>query len=300
MMPLNQSFVVPAVRPPVTVLAAIERDRRIADSLQSVLLRSQPREALPGVSVETFYAAALDEASVGGDSVDAFPLTGDRIALVVADASGKGLDAAERIAEVRFALRAFLREHDDPCRALASLNDSICASQYLCKRDSGSFVTLTLVVLDQRTGALTCLCAGGEPPLVLASTGTVRPIPTRGPALGLYAGLSYEASQAHLQPGDTVLLATDGITEARQYFPATLAGASGSSFLGMEGLVRLVRRAARTGPPCLLSPLRHLGQTVFEGARAFAGGSFHDDACLLVARRDCPVSPRALPERISP
>ncbi|MBC7804567.1 MAG: serine/threonine-protein phosphatase [Akkermansiaceae bacterium] len=261
-----------------------ERERRIAESLQ-LLLRSHLRQTLPGLAVETFYEAALDEASIGGDSFDAFPLDGNRTALIVADASGKGLEAAERIAEVRFALREFLREHPDPCTALACLNDFVCASQNLGGRDSGTFVTMTLVILGNATGEMTCLCAGGEPPLVLRSRGTVKAVPVRGTAIGLYPGLSYKSAGVRLEAGDIVLLATDGVTEARHFSPGGGGphGSQGSSFLGLEGLARLARKVCASGRS---APLLQIGRTIFEGARAFGGGAFRDDAYLLIARRE--------------
>jgi sigma-B regulation protein RsbU (phosphoserine phosphatase) len=279
--------------------ASVERDHRIAESLQRVLLRTHPQETLPGLSVEAFYEAARDEAEVGGDSFDAFPLTGGRIALCVADASGKGLDAAERVAEVRFALRAFLREHDDPCQALACLNDFVCTSQHLGGRDDGTFITLSLVVLDSVSGEITCLCAGGEPPLTLRFCGTAERIPILGTALGLCAGLSYEAARCHLAPGDTVLLATDGITEARHFLPGNPVGSRRSAFLGAEGLLQLARQVGKASPPLPAPSLHQIGRKIFEGARAFAGGAFHDDACLLLARRETPLTVRVPSERFS-
>jgi sigma-B regulation protein RsbU (phosphoserine phosphatase) len=262
----------------------------MSESLQRLLLGAHPEEVLPGISVASFFEAALDEAAVGGDSCDAFPLTRDRIALWVADASGKGLAAAERIAEVRFALRAFLREHDDPCRAVACLNDYVCASQRLGRRDCAAFVTLTLVVLNNTTGDTQCLCAGGEPPLALRSCGAVESISASGTALGLHPRLSYEAGRNRLAAGDAVLLVTDGITEARHLRRGTQSGAQESSFLGLDGLARLARRAGQDPP----FSLHQWGQRIFESARAFADDAFHDDACLLIARRE-PFFSSALP-----
>ncbi|MBC7806442.1 MAG: serine/threonine-protein phosphatase [Akkermansiaceae bacterium] len=262
-----------------------ETAHRAAESLHRILLRLSPRETLPDLTVETFYAAVLAEASIGGDSCDAFPLTGGRTVLTVSDASGKGLDAAERIAEVRFALRAFLREHDDPRTALACLNNFVCTSQHLGGRDSGAFVTLTLVLLDNDTGAMTCLCAGGEPPLVVRNRGEVETVTIRGTALGLHPNLTYDTAESRLDSGDTVLLATDGITEARHFFPSTPAGSRGSSFLGTEGLGRLARRYWKDCMPNVSETVPELGRAIFEGVRTFAGGAFHDDACLLIARR---------------
>ncbi len=257
-----------------------QRAHRIAQSLQHVLLRTQPREALPGLSLETFYDAALDEAIVGGDSFDAFLLDNAKVVLVVTDASGKGLAAAERIAEIRFALRAFLREHDDPERALSCLNDFVCDAQRLGWRDDTAFATLTLLIMDSTSGETSCLCAGGEPPLVLRASGEMEVVQICGSALGLAPRQGYTSALLFLSPGDCVLLATDGITEARRLAQSGPAGARTGPFLGLAGVAHLAAQAQ--GP---MVSLHQIGHSIFEGARRFAGGSFHDDACLLIGRR---------------
>jgi len=228
---------------------------------------------------------------VGGDSFDAYALSGSRVALVVADASGKGLAAAERVAEIRFAIRAFLHEHRDPKHALSRLNDFVCEVQRLGLRDDGAFATLTLVILDCTTGKAVCLCAGGEPPMALRKDGFVEVIEISGPALGLFADQRYDAATVFLEEGDTILLATDGLTEARRFLHEGSLGSRSGPFLGLEGLASLAIEAHHTQarsihPPAVAASLRHLGRSVFEGARNFAGGTFHDDVCLLVARRD--------------
>ena len=279
-----------AAASPVTEAPAFAgpRDRRIAESLQRVLLRPHPREALPGFCVEAFHEAVLDEAAVGGDSCDAFALAGGRVALVVADASGKGLAAAERVAEIRFALRAFLREHADPSLALSCLNDFVCDVQRLGRRNDSTFATLTLAVLNGTSGEMACLCAGGEPPLVLRADGEVEVVQVCGAALGLFPAQGYAVVSLHLKANDAVLLVTDGLTEARRLeargLDADRVGRTGA-FLGLEGLAHLAAQAQDTAQNPS-PPLPLIGRAVFEGARTFSGGSFHDDACLLVARRE--------------
>lgn len=280
---LNDPALVPTTLGPDTSHAreqAHERDHRIAESLQRVLLRTQPKESLPGVSAEAWYEAALGEAKVGGDSCDVFALAGERVALAVADASGKGLAAAERVAEIRFALRAFLREHTDPGRALSCLNDFVCDAQRLGRRDNSTFATLTLAVLHGASGELTCLCAGGEPPLVLRADGTVEAVQICGAALGLFPSQGYAAAGLRLEAGDAVLLTTDGLTEARRLGSGGPGNARTGPFLGLAGVAQLASEAQDPA-----APLRQIGRSIFEGARCFAGGSFHDDACLLIGRR---------------
>ena len=95
--------------------AALAKERHVAETLQRTILEDVPEDRFPGLAVASCYAAAWQEARIGGDFYDAFALEGGRAAFVVGDASGKGLEAAVRTAEVKFALRAFL--HQDPTPA---------------------------------------------------------------------------------------------------------------------------------------------------------------------------------------
>ena len=258
-----------------------KRAHRIAESLQRVLQQMSPKETLPGVCAEAFYEAALTEATVGGDSCDAFALTGSRTALVVADASGKGLAAAERIAEIRFALRAFLREHADPAQALSCLNNFVCDTQRLGQRDDSTFATLTLAIIEGASGETTCYCAGGEPPLLLRAGGSVEPVLVGGAALGLCPSQSYETAFTHLGKGDSVLLFTDGMTEARRLSLGSSAVTRTGAFLGLDGLSCLARQAWKPE-----ASLRQISEAIFESVRHFSGGSFRDDVCLLAGRKE--------------
>jgi len=239
-----------------------DRNCRIAESLQQVVMRTFPGETVPGIHLATYYKAALEEATVGGDTCDAFLLTGGRVALVVADASGKGLAAAERVAEIRFALRAFLREHSDPERALSCLNDFVYNdfvydTQRLGRRGDSTFATLTLVVLNEVSGKAVCFCAGGEPPRVLRADGSVEVVQICGAALGLLPGQRYAAATLRLERSDTVLLTTDGLTEARQ---VNLIGSRVGPFFGIEGLIQLTLPARG----CTAS-LCQIGRLIFDG-----------------------------------
>ncbi len=102
--------------------AAAAKNERIAETLQRSMLQSVPAGKFPGVTVETLYVSALIEAEVGGDFFDAFFLTENKVAFVVGDVSGKGLIAAGRTAEVKYALRAFLHGYPAPETAIAHLN----------------------------------------------------------------------------------------------------------------------------------------------------------------------------------
>ncbi len=249
--------------------AGYERERRIAETLQQTLLHTPPLKAYPNLSIETFYEAASDEAAIGGDFSDAFSYDSGRIALVVGDISGKGLAAAALIAEVKYALRVILRDAQRAETALMRLNNFVCEAQ-----EQGDFagdhqVVLSVALFDPGTGSLSYVTAGGEPLLLLRADGSAEAVGTNGLLLGVQREIPYAASEARLDPGDTLLIVTDGLTEARR----------DGQFFEFESLQA---QAVQLLPG---ETLREFGQSVIESVRTWAGGAFHDDVCLLLARR---------------
>ena len=249
--------------------AAAERNERIAETLQRSMLEASPAGRFSGLAVETLYQAALNEAEVGGDFFDAFALNGRKVALVIGDVSGKGLMAAGRTAEVKYALRAFLHEYQAPEIALAQLNDFICETHRHDTENKEAFIILALAVVDTATGEASFSAAGAEPTLVLRANGTAEQVVIIGSPLGIQPEQTYTAVPLLLASGETVLMATDGITEARR----------GHAFLGIEGMAAL---AVKAGPTV---SLLELSQAIYGAARDFAGGDLRDDVCLLLARR---------------
>ena len=251
-------------------LAALyEREHRIAESLQRSLLNKPSASILAGLDVETIYRPAWEEAQVGGDYFDVFALGGGRLALVVGDVSGKGLEAASRTAEIKYTLRAYLRERPDAASALSRLNAFLCEAQDMEGGDQEYFVVLTLAVVEPATGRTKLAVAGAEPPIVLHSDGSFEEVKVNGLPLGIAAKGKYTAVEFDLETGDLLLIATDGVTEARR----------GQQFLGNDGMARV---AAESLP---LGSLAEIGRGILEGASAFAQGRLHDDVCLLLARR---------------
>ncbi|MES2461620.1 MAG: fused response regulator/phosphatase [Armatimonadota bacterium] len=261
------------------VRTSLERERRIADALQRSLVREIAPGAFANLRVASRYEAAWTEAQIGGDLFDAFRLPSGPIAFAVADASGKGLDAAARVAQVKYALRAYAREAEGETTSIAGrLNDFLCDSDVNTENTEpsygGSFVTLALALVDPTTGQTDLLSAGCEPPLILrAATGKVDSVEISGPPLGVLAGIRYDSRSCRLEPGDILLLYTDGITEAR----------SGSEFFGVDGLsgIACASRDRWSDPD-----IHPLAEALLEGARTFGQGSLRDDACLLLVRRE--------------
>ena len=257
---------------------AYDREQRITHVLQRPLTREVAPDAFPGLSLATLYEAALDEAEVGGDFFDAFALPRGRVALAIADASGKGLSAAARTIQVKDVLRAFAREYPhSPAAIVARLNDFICDTRHFDDAGDEGFFCLTLAILDPATGEGAVVSAGCEPPLVVcARGGEPEVIDTPGLVLGVEPGELYQATPFHLAAGDTLLFVTDGITEAR----------SNGDLLGPAGLADLAARALAAVPlESAPAALRGAATAILEGARAFGGGVLRDDACLLLARQ---------------
>jgi PAS domain S-box-containing protein len=251
--------------------AAYERERRIAEALQRPLTLEVPENAFPGLSVATLYEAALEEAQIGGDFFDVFALPRGRVAVAIADASGKGLSAAARALQLKDVLRAFTREYPhSPAAIVARLNDFVYDTRHFDEPGDVSFSCLSLAILDPETGSGALVVAGCEPALILRASGAAEPQGARGLPLGIEREELYAATPFHLAPGDTLLLVTDGITEARR----------GNDLLGYEGMTELAKAALRQDPPSL----REAAMVIRNGAHAFGGG-LRDDACLVLVRR---------------
>lgn len=262
--------------------ADLAHQSHIADSLQEALFPILPQTTQIGrLSVATFYEAALEEARVGGDFIDVFPLPDGRIALVVGDVSGKGLASAIHTAEVKFALRAYLSEDARPADALTRLNRFVCATATAAGATATEvFIALLVAVVDPGTGRAEISVAGAEPPCVhragdAAHAALLETLPPEnaGLPIGIEPGEEYTATELSLRPGDTLVLLTDGIIEAR-------GGTDGTRMFGYEGVSRAVREGVRRGAD---SPER-LGASLLTAVRAFAVSALQDDACLVLAR----------------
>lgn len=255
--------------------AAYERERRIAQVLQRPLLRSVAEGEVDGFALAACYEPAWDEAEVGGDFLDVFTLPDDRAALVVGDASGKGVEAAAHNTQVKDLLRAFLREEpDQPGRALARVNNAVCDTlQALRPADLETFIVVAVLVLDPRGPEALYASAAAEPLLLLRAGGAAQAVARPALPLGVQRDTRYDQAAVHLEAGDTALLLTDGIIEARHE----------GQQLGYAGMVEIAQVSMT------MHSLQAAAQSILAGARGFARGRLSDDACLILARRrGCP------------
>lgn len=248
--------------------AESEKDHRIAESLQRSLLLKPARYQFPRLEIEPFYKAAWDESQLGGDFFDTFALENDRVALVVGDVSGKGLAAATRTAEIKFTLRAYLREYPEPAHAIERLNVFLCEAQELDNRPFAGFVCITLAVVKPSTGEISFANAGMEEPLIVRANGATDVIDASGPIVGVDKKAEYHTIPGRVCGGDLLLMMTDGVSEARR----------GGELFGYERIVAIAKQAASA------ETLEGTVQVIVDGAQRFAGGKFQDDVCVLATR----------------
>ncbi len=249
----------------------VERERNIAQQLQNALQPPLPL-GVAGLKLAKYYEAALDEAGVGGDFFDCFPIKKGCTMLSVGDLSGKGLMAAAQVSTVRNMLRAFLYSKPTLAEAVTDLNRVIALNGLL-----SGFATLWVGCYDGFTGKLTYVNLGQEPALVRrVATGEIEQLPPTGPVLGADENGSYEERTLMLSPGDALAVFTDGATEC---------GMNRQEMLGIEGVAALLK------PSFIAEEIQSAEQMaealalrLVEGVDAAArGGVAKDDLCILVA-----------------
>ena len=184
----------------------MESELKIAHALQSAILP----KTMPENPTYSGHALMTPAREMGGDFYDFFTLDDGRLAVVMADVSGKGVPAAFFMAIARTVVRAAAARHSTPGPCLQEVNDAICE-----QNPQDLFVTLFYGILDPNSGEFIYANAGHNPPFVVRPLGDVSPLPmTGGVAVGVMPGLPYNENAVTLTPGDTMFLYTDGITEA--------------------------------------------------------------------------------------
>jgi PAS domain S-box-containing protein len=238
-----------------------EQERHTAETLQQALIAEElPR--LPGLELAALYQAAAGS-QVGGDFYSAWPLSEGRLALLVGDVSGKGVEAAGTTAMVRYMAEALSQSRCEPVEVVAELNGLLHQ-----RLPDGGLVTLVLAVIDAAEGTLGWCSAGHPPPVLIDAAGGQTLLEGPGPPCGAFDGATFPGHRAAFDEGDQLVLYTDGIIEARR---------QGREF-GEEGLLEALRDAAGEDPA-------QLARSVYAAARTWCGGRLADDVAIAVARR---------------
>ena len=183
----------------------------IARTLQNSLLPPALPE-IAGIEGAALYRPAGEGTDVGGDFYDLFSVGENEWIAVIGDVCGKGAEAAAVTALARYTIRAAAVRRRSPARILGWLNDAMRRQDI-----GGRFCTITCVHLDtgRERMRVTVACGGHPPALLRRAGGTVEEVGELGTLLGLMPDPTLSDAHAELGPGDTLLLYTDGITEAR-------------------------------------------------------------------------------------
>jgi phosphoserine phosphatase RsbU/P len=182
-----------------------DREMQIAREIQQSLFpRSSPM--YPGLELAALSRPCYE---VGGDLYDFIPLPGGRLALAMADVSGKGAPASILMASVHASLRAVAGTAPPPA-LMERLNHFLYEST-----QSNKYVTLFYAELNPKRRRLTYVSAGHVPPFLLRAGGETARLTEGGPVLGLLEGARFEVGEVALEAGDVLALTTDGVTEAQ-------------------------------------------------------------------------------------
>lgn len=184
----------------------MERELQLAREIQQTFL-PESKPILDGWDLEARWQPARE---VGGDFYDFFELPGNRLGIVIADVADKGMPAALFMTLSRTLLRSSAREYHSPAVVLEHVNDLLVSDT---KR--GLFVTVVYGVLSLQTGELVYANAGHNRPIIFhPSEKELKILPTTGMALGILPGIAIQENRVSISYGDSVILYTDGITEA--------------------------------------------------------------------------------------
>jgi serine phosphatase RsbU (regulator of sigma subunit) len=244
---------------------SLKRDLEVAREIQQAML---PEGTWSGPGVEAF-GLTKPANTVGGDFYDILPRPDGRVIVALGDVAGKASPAALLMALLLAMMRTLVDEGLPLGQLVARLN-----LQIIRQAPRSRFITLFVASYDPRTGNMQFVNAGQTPPLLRRQNGTIERLMSGGIALGMFAGSTYEAGEVQLNPGDALLLYSDGITEAES--------PDGQPFdeAGLERTLALYAGAYQK------SAAAELGRAIFDAVeRHRRDARLADDLTVLVLSR---------------
>ncbi len=224
--------------------------------------RLAPEELPDFVGFELGRVYQAGTGLMAGDFYDVFRVAPNRIAAVIGDVTGHGIEPSITAFQAKYLLRVFLRQFRDPAQGLEELNRQMSALER-----AEEFISLCVVVFDTEAGALR-VASAGHPAAWLWHDREVRPLRATGPLLMLDSDATYTSREIPLDIGDMLLLYTDGLAEAR----------NGQQLFGEDRIANTLRRDPGVSPDVL-------AKTLLEAARDFATEPMTDDVAILAIRR---------------
>jgi serine phosphatase RsbU (regulator of sigma subunit) len=239
----------------------LKRDLAQAAEIQGRVLPDKAPQ-VAGTDLAGFNAACQ---TVGGDYYDFFPYPDGRVALALGDVSGKGMPASLMMMALHARVQVLAEDPGDLAAFMTRLNKATCA-----KCPSNRFITFFFCVLDTNTGGLAFANAGHNPPIVVRAPGEAQMLEGGGPVLGILPIAPYSEMHARLEPGDMLVLYSDGVTEANNL---------NYDEYGEERFIEVLK-ANREKPAAAIV------EAVTRSLAEFAAGAPQaDDITLVVAKR---------------
>jgi len=199
---------------------------------------------------------------MAGDFYDVFRVADNRVAAVIGDVSGHGIEPAITAFQAKYLLRVFLRQYRDPAQAMEELNRQMSAMGH-----TEEFISICVTLFDTQAGTIR-VASAGHPAAWLWHEREVRPLRATGPLLMLDPDADYYSREIPLEPNDLCLMYTDGLSEVR----------SGEQLFGEERIANALKRDPGVAADVLCKSL-------LEAAIDFASGPITDDVAILAIRR---------------
>jgi GAF domain-containing protein len=234
-----------------------QHQKDFSETMQRTLL---PRQlpTVAGLDVGHLYESSA-RVHVGGDVYDFLSLEHGRLAVFLGDVTGKGIEAAADMAMAKFSFRALARKWPDPSPFLANANEVI-----VDEIATGKFITMVYLLVDPAARKVACASAGHPAPRIVSPGGKVSQLAARGLALGIEPGQRYVTERVELEAGCSIVLYTDGVSEARR----------DGELYGEERLDKALRKHRKLGAQAL-------AEAILAECRTFAGGELDDDCAIV-------------------
>lgn len=243
-------------------LLALQSELQVAGEIQRKLLPDKPPE-FPGFEM---FAINIPAKSVGGDYYDFLPLDNNRLAFCIADITGKGMPAAMLMANLQATFRSQVLIDEECIICMTRTNKLLFRNT-----DSNKFATMFYGILDLETAVLDYSNGGHDQPLLFQNNRYSETLETTGLIVGIFEDSEYTQASIQIEPGNLLLLFSDGITEAMN---------SDHEMYGTEPLKNLVQEN-------LKKPVSEIGSMILEDIRKHAGGTTQsDDITLMLIKRN--------------
>jgi sigma-B regulation protein RsbU (phosphoserine phosphatase) len=190
------------------IALANDRLKRELETARAIQVRLLP-SAEPVVAGFEVAGASIPSREIGGDYFDFLAMPDDTIGIAIGDVSGKGMPAALLMSNLQASLHGQVLHPGSVSGVVERVNDLMVKST-----DPHMFATFFYGLLDARSARFTCTNAGHNPPILLRADGSVEELTTGGLLLGMLGLQVYKQETVQLEPGEIIVLYTDGITEA--------------------------------------------------------------------------------------